>query len=107
MVGVINFCHITPTAYLKQYTRRNGAHLILAHLVESDPVYRDFYASLDDNKPKIMDNGAFEMFKAGRPMYPSDKLVEMGKACKADYIVMSDYPKESAAKTLRAATDSM
>jgi hypothetical protein len=104
---VINFCHIVPTAYLSEYTKRNGAHLILAHLVESDPAYRDFYANLGYDKPKIMDNGAFEMFKAGRPMYDSDKLIEMAKACKADYVVMSDYPKQPAAKTMRAATDSM
>lgn len=100
---MINFCHISPTAYLDQFTSRNGAHLILAHLVESDPVYRDYYANLDDGKYKIMDNSAFEMFKLGRPMYDSDKLSEMGKACKADCIVMSDYPKMHSSHTINAA----
>lgn len=104
---MINFCHIAPTAYLESYTKRNGAHLILAHLVDSDPVYRDFYANLTDGKVKIMDNGAFEMYKAGLPMYPSEKLIEMGKACKADYIVMSDYPRTTYKKTIRAATETM
>lgn len=103
---MINFCHIAPTYYLKRYTKQNGAHLILSHLVESDLVYRDFYANLNDGKTKIMDNGAFEMFKAGLPMYPSEKLIEMATACKADYIVMTDYPKQSAEKTIRAAVDS-
>ena len=84
----IQFCHIAPSAYLEVFTRTNGAHLILAHLVETDEYYRNFYANLNDGKLKIMDNSAFEMYKQGRPMYPTDKLVEMGNACKADMIVM-------------------
>lgn len=96
---MINFCHISPTAYLPMFTHTNGAHLLLAHLVESDPQYREYYATLDDGKPKILDNSAFEMFKRGEPMYSSSKLIDMGKACKADYIVMSDYPKEKWRKT--------
>ena len=100
---MIKFCHISPTAFLGRYTRHNGAHLILAHLVEEDPEYRDYYANLDDGKYKIMDNSAFEMFKRGEPMYDPDKLIAMGKACKADCIVMSDYPKEASIKTVEAA----
>lgn len=83
----------------------NGAHLILAHLVESDPVYAKFYAELDDGKPKIMDNSAFEMFKLGRPMYPSDKLISLGNKVKAQYIVMTDYPKEPSKKTIDKAKE--
>lgn len=100
---MINFCHISPTPYLKQYTQDNGAHLILAHLVEEDPQYRDYYANLDDGKYKIMDNSAFEMFKLGRPMYDSSKLIDMGSQCRADCIVLSDYPKEPAQRTINAA----
>ena len=100
---MIDFCHISPTAYLPAFTRTNGSHLLLAHLVESDPVYRDFYANLDDGCFKIMDNSAFEMYKQGRPMYPTSKLLEMGKACKADMIVLSDYPGEPGQKTIDAA----
>jgi hypothetical protein len=96
---MINFCHISPTKYLEQFTSQNGAHLILAHLVETDPEYCAFYANLDDGKYKIMDNSAFEMFKLGREMYESDKLIEMGTACKADCIVMSDYPKSHSSRT--------
>lgn len=102
---MIDFCHIAPTAYLEAFTRTNGAHLILAHLVESDPAYRDFYANLKDGKMKIMDNSAFEMYKQGRPMYPTDKLIEMGEACKADMIVMSDYPGQQGGVTIQAAKD--
>ena len=101
----VNFCHISPTKYLDLYTKDNGAHLLLAHLVEEDPEYRDYYANLKDGKYKIMDNSAFEMFKLGRPMYESSKLIEMGKACGADCIVLSDYPKEPASKTIEAAKD--
>lgn len=100
---LINFCHISPTAYLNKYTKSNGAHLLLAHLVEEDPDYRDYYANLDDGKYKIMDNSAFEMFKLGRPMYESSKLIEMGKACNANCIVLSDYPKQPSRVTVEAA----
>lgn len=101
----INFCHISPTAYLDRYTKDNGAHLLLAHLVEEDPAYRDYYAGLKDKKYKIMDNSAFEMFKLGLEMYESSKLIEMGNACNADCIVMSDYPKQPAQKTIDAAME--
>ena len=104
---MINFCHISPTHYLKEYTSRNGAHLLLAHLVEEDPNYRDYYANLNDGKYKIMDNSAFEMFKLGKPMYESSKLIEMGKACNANCIVMSDYPKEHSMRTVNAARELM
>ena len=77
--------------------------MILAHLVEEDPEYRDYYANLADGKYKIMDNSAFEMFKLGREMYESDKLIEMGIACKADCIVLSDYPKQHSQRTVYAA----
>lgn len=102
---MIKFCHIAPTAYLEAFTRTNGAHLILAHLVESDPVYREFYRTLDDGKEKIMDNSAFEMYKQGRPMYSTDDLLPMAEACGADMIVMSDYPGEKAQKTIDAAEE--
>ena len=104
-MSTIDFCHISPTAYLAPFTKTNGSHLILAHLVETDEAYRDFYANLDDGKFKIMDNSAFEMYKQGRPMYPTDKLIEMGHACKADMIVMSDYPGQPSGVTIDAAKD--
>ena len=100
---MIQFAHICPTAYLSTYAKYNTAHLILAHLVEEDEQYRDFYKNLNDGNPKIMDNSAFEMWKQNKPMYPADKLLEMGKACNAQYIVMSDYPGESWEKTKDAA----
>lgn len=100
---LINFCHISPTAHLNKYTKSNGAHLLLAHLVEEDPEYREYYANLDDGKYKIMDNSAFEMFKLGRPMYESSKLIEMGRACNANCIVLSDYPKQPSRVTVNAA----
>lgn len=101
----IKFCHIAPTKYLDRFTKTNGAHLLLAHLVEQDEAYAEYYANLDDGKVKIMDNSAFEMFKQGRPMYEPSKLIEMGKRCNADVIVMSDYPKEHWTKTLEKAQE--
>jgi hypothetical protein len=95
------FCHISPTPHLADFCLSAEAHLLLAHLVETDQRYTDFYA--DEVTLKILDNSAFEMYKQGRPMYPSDKLIEMGHRVGAEYIVMSDYPGEAGIKTIDAA----
>lgn len=100
---MIKFCHIVPTKLLSEFTPYNGAHLLLAHLVESDREYQSFYNGLYDGKERIMDNSAFEMYKAGKPMYDSKALVGLAKNCRADYVVMSDYPKEDGLKTIKAA----
>lgn len=100
---MIDFCHIMPTAFLNTYANKYKTQLILAHLVEEDEHYRNFFAKY--NRTKIMDNSAFEMFKTGQPMYPADKLIEMGHKINADYIVMSDYPNEDPSKTIAAAEE--
>ena len=101
-------CHITPTPHLDDFARGRKTHLVLAHLIEEDPQYGAWYAEEKLRCPKnvtIMDNAAFEMFKLGLPMYPSSKLVQMGSAVKADYIVMSDYPAEPCQKTIDKAIE--
>lgn len=98
---MIKFCHIAPTPHLDDFCSKNDAHLILAHLVESDDHYSFWYKQRKEFK--ILDNSAFEMYKQGRPMYDSDKLIAMGNKVKADVIVMSDYPNEPASKTIDAA----
>ena len=100
----INFCHIAPTPHLNLVDGR-PFHLALAHLVEKDENYVNFYI---EQKQKyhceiILDNSAFEMYKQGKPMYESSKLIEMGQRIKADYIVMSDYPGEPGEKTIESA----
>lgn len=71
-------------------------HLVLAHLVDTDEVYADFYASR--NEFKIIDNGAFELGQS----YDPTKLIELGLKCRADAIVLPDYPFEPASKTVEA-----
>ena len=103
---MIDFCHISPTEYLQELfpVEEPRTHLVLAHLVEEDPGYADFYSNLHDNGHTIiMDNSAFEMYKQGNPMYPTEKLIEMAWQCNADYVVMSDYPGEPFTKTIDAA----
>ena len=90
-----------PTAFLNTYANKYKTQLVLAHLVEEDEHYANFFAKYD--RTKIMDNSAFEMFKTGQPMYPANKLIEMGHKVNADYIVMSDYPDEVPSKTIGAA----
>jgi len=62
----IKFCHIAPIKYLDLYTRSNGTHLLLAHLVEESPAYSNYYAGLADGKYKILDNSAFEMLSRAK-----------------------------------------
>lgn len=104
------FAHITPTAYLDLFASGRPFHLTLAHLVEEDPVYTNWYAQRDLSRGlspyvNIMDNSAFEMYKQGREMYPSDKLIEMGTKVAADYIVMSDYPGQPSQVTIEKAIE--
>ena len=102
---MVNFCHIAPVSMLHRI-KRHKVHLLLAHLVEENEEYRNFYRELKEEDPSVfyhMDNSAFEMFKRGVPMYPTDKLLDMAAKVKADSIVMSDYPKQAASVTIEAA----
>lgn len=101
------FCHIAPTKYLDMFATGRMSHLVLAHLIEEDKEYTKYYKETPrlPGSTLIMDNSAFEMYKQGKEMYPSDKLLEMATAVDADYIVMSDYPGEPVAKTINAAMD--
>ena len=50
-------CFITPTAYLEKYASQSNNHLCLAHIVDRDPVYADFYKKMSDRGDLvIMDN---------------------------------------------------
>lgn len=104
---MIEFCHIAPTAYLNTFCSGRSFHLTLAHLIETDDRYNAFYndQKANHNCTIIMDNSAFEMYKQGREMYPSDKLIEMGNKIQADYIVMSDYPGQPASVTIEKAME--
>jgi len=95
------FCIITPTDYCEQFASQSSMHLVLAHLVDTDEQYADFYAGR--NEFKIMDNGAFELGES----YAPDKLIELAHKCKADAIVLPDYPFQPASKTMRAADEIM
>lgn len=92
------FCIITPTAYLERYAVQSSMHLVLAHLVDVDDTYAEFYAGREEFK--IMDNGAFELGAS----YDPEKLIELAGKCKADAIVLPDYPSEPASKTVGASS---
>jgi hypothetical protein len=97
----IKFCHISPKAFDYHAAQWSGIHLTLAHLVEaSGPNY---CMPFQDGKDIILDNSAFEMYKQGKPMYPSNMLMDMAAQINANYIVMSDYPGEPGQKTIDAA----
>ncbi len=99
---MIDFCHIAPTPHLSLIYKR-PVHLVLAHLIEEDEQYCEFYKN--SGAELIMDNSAFEMYKRNEPMYPTNKLIDMAKKVGATYVVMSDYPKEPIKKTMDAAVE--
>lgn len=93
------FCIITPTAYLERFASQSSMHLVLAHLVDTDKDYADFYA--ERSEYKVMDNGAFELGQS----YDPDRLVDLADRCRADAIVLPDYPAQPAAQTIDAALE--
>lgn len=100
---MIDFCHIAPTRHLDLVQDR-PAHLVLAHLIEEDNNYVDFYKW--EEGTIIMDNSAFEMYKQGKPMLAPDKLIDLAnKLGNVDYIVMTDYPDQHQDATINAAID--
>ena len=87
----MKFCHIAPVAHL-DLVKDRSAHLTLAHLIdEGHQDYIDFYQNekFDIN---IMDNSAFELYKAQLPMFDTQKLVGLAQQVNATHIVLPDHP---------------
>lgn len=104
---MINFCAIAPVKYLLLVKNR-PVHLLLAHLVEDNEEYRNFYADLRKENPHVVyigDNSAYEFYKQGKSMYPAEKLIDVYSQIGVDYIVASDYPGQHSSKTINAAID--
>lgn len=99
----MEFLHIAPTPHLSDFCEQQTHHLLLAHLVESDPVYTGWYTKNRGLNTYILDNSAFEMYKQGREMYPADNLIAMGQKVNANYVVLPDYPNKPAIETVQAA----
>lgn len=103
----VEFCHISPTKYLDIFGTGRACHLTLAHLVNEDDDYLNWYieAKKRDKCTIILDNSAFELFKRNEPMYDSNKLIDAANKIDADYVVMSDYPNEEFRKTIDKAKE--
>jgi hypothetical protein len=72
----------------------------LAHLVDTDAKYTDFYAQMSDRGDFIIcDNGAFELGESYHP----DKLIQLAQSCKAHALVLPDYPWKPGIVTIEAA----
>lgn len=90
---------IAPTAYL-HYARKSNFHLVLAHLVDSDEAYADFYLNQSNlGDFIILDNSAFELPEPYKP----EKLITLARRVKADVIVLPDYPFCAGQRTIDAA----
>jgi len=96
------FCIIAPTSFLEPHATRSNTHLVLAHIVDQDPVYADFYLRMKQRGDLIiMDNGAFELGKS----YEPEKLIDLARRCGASTIVLPDYPNQPATVTIHAAME--
>ncbi|TFH10729.1 MAG: hypothetical protein E4H14_01930 [Candidatus Thorarchaeota archaeon] len=94
------FCVIAPTAYVPHYSNQSRTHLVLAHIVDTDPTYAKLYKEFSDRGDRIiMDNGAFELGES----YAPDKLIDLAKACGGHAIVLPDYPSKHSRMTIEAA----
>lgn len=94
-----SFCYIAPTKYLN-FTTASTTHLLLAHIVEKDEEYAEYYKRRSLVGDSItMDCSSYEL----KVPYSPDKLFELGKKCGADTIVLPDYPFAPCSKTIEAA----
>lgn len=95
------FCIIAPTSYL-DYTKASTTHLVLAHLVDKDKEYAEFYkrrAKVGDYI--MMDNSAYEL----KEPYTPSKLMALARVCGAHAIVLPDYPFQPGKVTIDAAKE--
>lgn len=95
------FCFITPIKYLK-YATESSTHLVLAHLVDTNDEYAQFYKERSEAGDFIMcDNSAYEL----KEPYKPEKLIEIGNKCGAHAIVLPDYPFQPGSVTISAAKE--
>lgn len=98
--GHPQFCVIAPIAYLEEFATQSNTHLVLAHIVDNNEQYANFYNEMSERGDRIiMDNSAFEL---GQSYHP-EKLIELGHKCGADAIVLPDFPFQASQTTIDAA----
>jgi hypothetical protein len=66
----------------------------LAHLVDTDPEYREWYKN-NPTEIHIMDNSAFELNQQGLPLFDGNRLDDLALSVGANYVVMTDAPGQS------------
>lgn len=94
-----HFGIITPVDYLEKYATQSSFHLVLAHLVDTNDEYANFYAKMSERGDFVIcDNGAYELGES----YAPEKLIELAQKCKADVVVLPDYPFQIGLKTIEA-----
>jgi len=99
----MKFCHISPIPHLEEFVKGRDCHLTLAHLIKEDQTKATGYSKFYQKEAKeakqlgtpylnIMDNSAFELYKAKLPMFPAQELVELAGQVDATHIVLPDHP---------------
>lgn len=82
---------ITPTKYLEEFATKSRYHLVLAHMVEGNSTYRDFYKSMSERGDFItLDNSSYEM---GDDIYTANDLIELAHLVGAQEVMApEEYP---------------
>jgi len=105
----MEFCHIGPSPMMDKVIQNNrNTYLTLAHIIEEgNEDYINFYlgerreAELEGKTfTNIMDNSAFELYKAQQPMFQPDKLVDLATKIQATHIVLPDTPAHPSMVTI-------
>jgi hypothetical protein len=105
----MEFCHIGPSPMMDKVIQNNrNTYLTLAHIIEEgNEDYINFYlgekreAELEGKTfTNIMDNSAFELYKAQMPMFEANKLVDLATKIQATHIVLPDTPAHPSMVTI-------
>ena len=98
----IFFCHTGPTSLL-HYTNNQPVHMILAHMIDEDINYRQFYYDLKKSNENVfyhLDNSTYEMYIRGLPPISIDDLLKIASLINADSVILPDFPGEDWFKTV-------
>lgn len=75
---------IAPFAHLEEAYKQSDFSMVLTHLVEEEPDYRDFYRGTD--KPILLDNSFFELGEC----VSKERVIEAANAVRATCVVLTD-----------------
>lgn len=87
---------ICPISELETIAVKSHYHLVLAHMVDSSEIYRNFYRKMAERGDTItLDNSDYEFEKLGKPNYSVKELIMFGNFVKATEIMAPERYQDS------------